>query len=131
MYSFGTSGIRSLFCGDLLQLAFQVGFATGTLYSNVIVGRNTRTSGSVIRYAVISGLLANGSTCHDTEALPTLTLTYGSAFSAEQQKAIEDLLQNEKLMNAPRDVLHTVDSYGLTVEDYINRTMEDAFGEKC
>jgi phosphomannomutase len=54
MQLFGTSGIRRLVDIDLIKLAFRVGLAIGAIYENIIVGRDTRTSGSVMRHAVCS-----------------------------------------------------------------------------
>jgi phosphoglucosamine mutase len=76
MKLFGSSGIRAVFDKDLLTLAFRVGMAVGGKYHNVVVGRDTRTSGDVMKHAVISGLLAAGARCHDAGITPTPTLAY-------------------------------------------------------
>ena len=121
MQLFGTSGIRRLADRNLIQLSLQVGLAVGTIYKNVIVGKDTRTSGSAICHAVTSGVLAAGSRCSDAGIVPTPTLAFvtrefqaavmvtashnppqynglkllnpdGSAFSVQQQNQIEDLI---------------------------------------
>ena len=76
MSLFGSSGIRALFSKDLLNTAFRVGLAVGVNYHNVVIGRDTRTSGDAMKHAVISGLLASGARCHDAGMMPTPTLAY-------------------------------------------------------
>ncbi len=76
MNLFGSSGIRALFSKDLLNTAFRVGLAVGANYHNVVIGRDTRTSGDAMKHAVISGLLAAGAGCKDAGIVPTPTLAY-------------------------------------------------------
>ncbi len=76
MKLFGSSGIRAVFDKDLLALAFRVGLAVGRQYKNVVIGRDTRTSGDAMKHAVISGLLAAGARCYDAGITPTPTLAY-------------------------------------------------------
>ena len=60
---FGTSGIREVFNEGLTpELALRVGRALGTYLNGgtVVIGKDTRTSGDVIKSAVISGLLSAG-----------------------------------------------------------------------
>jgi phosphoglucosamine mutase len=76
MRFFGTSGIRALFNKDLIDLAFRVGLAVGKKYGNIVVGTDTRTSGDVMKHAVISGLLASGADCQDAGVTPTPTLAF-------------------------------------------------------
>jgi phosphoglucosamine mutase len=76
MKLFGSSGIRAVFSKNLLETAFRVGMAAGREHGNVVVGRDTRTSGDAMRHAVISGLLASGARCQDAGVVPTPTLAY-------------------------------------------------------
>jgi phosphoglucosamine mutase len=76
MKLFGSSGIRAVFDKNLLKTALAVGIAVGREYGNVVVGRDTRTSGDAMKHAVISGLLASGARCQDTGVVPTPTLAY-------------------------------------------------------
>ena len=76
MRFFGSSGIRTVFDKDLLTLAFRVGLVVGRQFNNVVVGGDTRTSSDAMKHAVISGLLAAGSQCHDAGITPTPTLAY-------------------------------------------------------
>lgn len=126
MRFFGTSGIRALFSKDLVNLAFRVGLAVGRKYGDIIVGTDTRTSGDVIKHAVISGLLASGASCRDAGVTPTPTLAYatrefdagvmitashnppeyngikllnpdGSSFTSSQQEQIEEAILDSSL----------------------------------
>ncbi len=154
MQLFGTSGIRRLVDRDLVQLALQVGLAVGTVYGNVVVGRDTRTSSSVLRHAVTSGLLAAGARCSDTGVLPSPTVAFvtrefeagimitashnppqynglkllnpdGSAFSAKQQKQIEDLIAGIKPITVKWDRMQTGEVYSTAVERHVARIKQD------
>jgi len=123
MSLFGTSGIRRLVSKDFLKLAYDVGLAAGRDYHNIILGRDTRTSGAALKHAVTAGILASGAKCSDAGILPTPTLAFaakqfdvgvmltashnppeyngikllnpdGSAFSESQQERIERAVQD-------------------------------------
>lgn len=71
---FGTSGIREVFNEKLTpELALSVGKALGTYLDGgtVVIGKDTRTSGEVIKSAVISGLLSTGVDVIDIGMAPT------------------------------------------------------------
>ncbi|AMQ18464.1 phosphoglucosamine mutase [Thermococcus peptonophilus] len=71
---FGTSGIREVFNKKLTpELALKVGKALGTYLDGgtVVIGKDTRTSGDVIKSAVISGLLSTGVDVIDIGLSPT------------------------------------------------------------
>lgn len=154
MQLFGTSGIRRLVDLGLVNLAFQVGLATGAIYGNVVTGRDTRTSGSVLLHAVTAGVLASGSRCHNAGIIPTPTLAYitrefaagimitashnppqynglkmlnpdGSAFAAEQQKQIEDIVDSAEPVKVAWDKMRTDEIYNDAVEKHIQRIMQD------
>ena len=76
MQFFGSSGIRALANRDLITLALKVGLAVGTLYDNVVIARDTRTSSDAVRHAVVSGLLAAGATSTDVGMVPTPLLYF-------------------------------------------------------
>ncbi len=130
MQLFGSLGIRALANRDLITLALKVGLAVGTLYDNVVIARDTRTSSDAVRHAVVSGLLAAGATSTDAGMLPTPTLAClareydagvmitashnppeyngiklwnpdGSAFDQDQQRQIEDMISADKLSTSP------------------------------
>jgi phosphoglucosamine mutase len=76
MSLFGSSGIRTVFNKELLNIAFRVGLGMGQKYGNVVVGTDTRTSRDAMKHAVISGLLASGVRCSDAGITPTPTLAF-------------------------------------------------------
>ena len=76
---FGTNGIRGVVGKDMtVDLALRVGKAVGSFVSPgpVAVGRDTRTSGPMLRDAVVAGLLATGHDVVDAGVLPTPALQY-------------------------------------------------------
>ncbi len=130
MQLFGTSGIRRIADKDLIQLALKVGLAAGKVYSNIVVGCDTRTSSNAIKHTLISGLLAAGSRCYDVGVVPTPTLAFaarefdagamitashnppeyngikllnpdGSAFDSNQRHQIEEAILNDSFSAAP------------------------------
>ncbi len=154
MQLFGTSGIRRIVDMGLIKLAFQVGLAVGTVYDNVAVGRDTRTSGSVLRHSVISGILASGAGCYDAGILPTPTLAYitrefkagvmitashnppqyngikllnpdGSAFSATQQQQVEELVSGTESIQIQWDRMQHESLYSSALERHISRIRQD------
>ena len=71
---FGTSGIREVVNEKLTpELALNVGKAIGTYLGagTVVVGKDTRTSGEMLRKALISGLLSTGIDVIDIGLAPT------------------------------------------------------------
>jgi len=78
MRLFGTSGIRRVVAGDLIQLALKVGLAVGKRYPSVVVASDTRTSSSALKHALISGVLGGGAGCCDGGVMPTPTLAFAA-----------------------------------------------------
>ncbi|WP_297475078.1 phosphoglucosamine mutase [Thermococcus sp.] len=71
---FGTSGIREVVNDKLTpELALRVGKALGTYLGGgtVVVGKDTRTSGEMLKSALISGLLSTGVEVIDIGLAPT------------------------------------------------------------
>ncbi len=71
---FGTSGIREVVNEKLTpELALKVGRALGTYLGGgtVVVGKDTRTSGEMLKNALISGLLSTGVNVIDIGLAPT------------------------------------------------------------
>ena len=80
MKLFGTNGIRGKI-GEKLTPDFlvEVGKAIGTYVaegSKIIVGRDTRVSGDMVKNAVISGLLSTGVTVVDIGVAPTPAIQF-------------------------------------------------------
>ena len=79
MKLFGTNGIRGVVGKDLTpDLAMNVGRAVATWRGPhlLAVGRDTRTTGPMLRDALVSGLLASGSRVCDLGVLPSPALQY-------------------------------------------------------
>jgi len=154
MQLFGTSGIRRLADPNLVELSLQVGLAVGSLYDNVVVGRDTRTSGPALLYAVTSGLLATGARCYDAGILPTPSVAFiarefhagimvtashnppqynglkllnpdGSAFSPEQQKQVEALVSGENPLKSQWERMQPGESYDTAIEKHVARIRQD------
>jgi phosphoglucosamine mutase len=148
MRLFGTSGIRAIFDKDLVDLAFKVGLVVGRNYGNVVVGTDTRTSGDVMKHAVISGLLSAGARCADAGVAPTPTLAFitrqfdagvmitashnppeyngikllnpdGSSFDSVQQKQIEEAVLAESLAFASWEYIKRSELYEGAIERHI------------
>ena len=76
---FGTNGIRGVVGQDItVDLALRVGKSFGSVLEPgpVAVGRDTRTSGPMLRDAVVAGILATGHDVVDAGVLPTPGLQY-------------------------------------------------------
>jgi phosphoglucosamine mutase len=149
MSLFGSSGIRALFSKDLLKTAYRVGLAVGGKYHNIIIGRDTRTSGDAMKHAVISGLLAAGARCKDGGIMPTPTLAFitrefdvgvmitashnppeyngiklfnpdGSSFDSLQRLQIEEKVLIESYDIADWEHLKQSDTYKGAIDNHIN-----------
>lgn len=152
MKLFGSSGIRTVFNKDLLNIAFRVGLAVGKNYNNVVIGTDTRTSGDAMKHAVISGLLAAGARCSDAGLAPTPTLAYvtrefdagvmitashnppeyngikllnpdGSSFDSLQQVKIEAMILAESYDVAQWGQVKHGDAYAGAIEHHIESIM--------
>jgi phosphoglucosamine mutase len=148
MKLFGTSGIRAIFDKDLVNLAFKVGMVVGRSHGNVVVGTDTRTSGDIMKHAVISGVLAAGAGCSDAGVAPTPTLAYitrefdagvmitashnppeyngikllnpdGSSFYSIQQAQMEEALLTETFDVASWEVVKRCRIYNDAIEHHI------------
>ena len=76
---FGTNGIRGVVGQDMtVDLALRVGKSFGSILEPgpVAVARDTRTSGPMLRDAVVAGILATGHDVVDAGVLPTPGLQY-------------------------------------------------------
>lgn len=76
---FGSSGVRGIVNEFLTpELACKIGLAAASLIKaeNALIGRDTRTSGLMIKEALISGLLSCGVNVTDVDIVPTPVLSY-------------------------------------------------------
>ncbi|MFC2042425.1 phosphoglucosamine mutase [Chloroflexota bacterium] len=154
MRLFGTSGIRGVVDGNLVSLAFKIGMAVGKVYGNVVLGSDTRTSGDVMKHALISGLLADGSRCDDIGIAPTPTLAFatrecdagvmitalhnppeyngiklwnpdGSSFDSAQQRQIEDTVSSDSLNVVPWDKMKQSSILNGAIAQHIERIRQN------
>jgi len=148
MRLFGTSGIRGVVDKNLVQLALRVGLAAGNIYSNVVVGGDTRTSSDAVKHALISGLLVAGAKSCDVGVVPTPTLAFaarefdagamvtashnppeyngikllnpdGSAFDSNQRHQIEEAVLNDSFSVAPWDEIGSSRVCNGVIEEHI------------
>ncbi|MCS3922103.1 phosphoglucosamine mutase [Methanococcus voltae PS] len=123
MKLFGTSGIRMKNLSP--EIAYNVGFAIAKNYKNVVIGRDSRTTGELIESAIITGLLNGGATVSKLGIVPTPVLGFaskkydagimitashnppeyngiklfnsdGTAFLEEQEHLIESIIENKE-----------------------------------
>ena len=77
---FGTDGVRGILGEKITpELAMKLGRAIGAYFgkgSRILVGRDARAGGAMIKSALISGLLAEGAKVYDADLLPTPALQY-------------------------------------------------------
>ncbi|MGA7076963.1 MAG: phosphoglucosamine mutase [Halobacteriota archaeon] len=78
MRLFGTNGVRGIVNHDLTaDLALRLAMSLGTLTKGTVaVGRDTRTSGSMLSHAAIAGLLATGCKVINVGIAPTPAVQY-------------------------------------------------------
>ena len=135
-------------------MAFKVGVAVGETYRSVVIGSDTRTSGDVLKHAVISGLLASGAGCDDAGIVPTPTLAYitrkydagiiitashnppeyngmklvnpdGSAFDSSQRKQIEKMIAGDNFTIAPWAEMKGSGIRSGVIDEHIDRISQD------
>ncbi len=76
---FGTDGFRGIY-GEVISpsIAYKLGNSLGTLCKNkkVVIGRDTRRSGSILTLSFASGLMSNGVDVIDVVITPTPVIAY-------------------------------------------------------
>lgn len=122
---FGSSGIRGIVNKEITpRFALDFGLATGSIYSNVVIGHDPRISSKMMENAIIAGLLSTGCAVTKIGMIPTPTLAIasrdydcgimitashnsaeyngvkifkkGKSFNPEEQKDIENILVTEE-----------------------------------
>lgn len=77
---FGTNGVRGIANEDITpELAVDIAKSLGTYLNNngtVVIGRDTRISGYMLKYAAISGALSSGLSVIDVDMVPTPSIQY-------------------------------------------------------
>ena len=80
MSLFGSSGIRGVVGEDFtIELAVSIGAAVGDGNDELVLGRDTRTSGDMIANALVSGATSTGCIVHDAGMASTPTLARAAA----------------------------------------------------
>lgn len=151
MSLFGSSGIRGIANSEVTpELALNVGKALGTLYSGTIaIGSDPRSSGQMLKSAIVSGILSAGASMVDAGMVSTPTLAYaarkrecgamitashnppeyngiklwnpdGSGFGIRQSGEIEGLMDSGKFHSARWDEIRAVEFDPGAVEDHKN-----------
>ncbi len=75
---FGTNGIRGIPNQDLsAEFAMDIGKAIGTYFDgSIVIGRDTRSTGEMIKSSVTAGILSTGNSVIDLGILPTPAIQY-------------------------------------------------------
>ncbi|WP_292485997.1 phosphoglucosamine mutase [Methanohalobium sp.] len=77
---FGTNGVRGIANEEITpELAVDIAKSLGTYLGNnatIAIGRDTRVSGNMIKYAAISGSLSSGLSVIDVDMVPTPSIQY-------------------------------------------------------
>ncbi|MFQ5838820.1 MAG: phosphoglucosamine mutase [Thermoplasmata archaeon] len=77
---FGTSGIRGRYPEDVHESLFmKVGSALGSLFQEVVVGRDVRRTGRALQEALMAGLASAGTQVHDCGMVTTPTVAHVAA----------------------------------------------------
>jgi len=127
---FGTNGIRGV-VGDTLtaDVALGVGRAVGTTLGGgeVAVVRDTRTSGPMLRDAVVSGLLASGCDVLDLGVAPTPCLQW---FVAHRGGFVGGVVVTASHNPAEFNGIKVVDAMGLEIGRDREETIERVYAER-
>ncbi|UCD09331.1 MAG: phosphoglucosamine mutase [Dehalococcoidales bacterium] len=158
MKLFGTSGIRRIADGSLVELALKAGMVAGKLYGDIVVGGDTRTSTEALKYAFISGALISGADCTDVGLVPTPTLAIaaeksragvmitashnppeynglkfinpdGSAFNLTQQTQIEEMILTGEQSSVNWDSFGNLRTSEDAVNNHIDRILSNITGQ--
>jgi len=151
---FGSSGIRGIANKEITpQIALDLGLAIGSLYPEVVVGRDPRIAGEMIENAVTAGLLSSGSKVVRIGMVPTPTLALaskghgcgimvtashnpaeyigikvfkdGMSFDTEQQQKIEEILMTGTFRYANWDRTGSVRNPGTAIDDHIGLILQN------
>ncbi len=154
MSLFGSSGIRRIADRSMLEIAFKTGIALGNRYRDIIIARDTRTSGNAVKYALLSGMLSSGVTCRDAGIVPTPTLAKavresqigvmitashnppeyngikifnpdGSSFDSSQQFELEHLINEPKPVSPWNEMQTDCMFFPGAVENHIRHIIRD------
>ncbi|MCE5295818.1 MAG: phosphoglucosamine mutase [Euryarchaeota archaeon] len=150
MTLFGSSGIRGLICKEMTaDLALRIGAAVGHKHKNIIIGKDTRTSGDMMECALAGGAMSTGADVYLAGMVSTPTLARasfdygcglmvtashnppeyngvkmwnpdGSAFDTPQMNEIESLIMEDRMALPKWDEVGTVHRHEGAVRSHIN-----------
>jgi len=148
---FGSSGIRGIANREITpELALKIGKACGTIYENIIIGNDPRTSSPMIKSAVISGALSSGAEVTDIGFASTPTLAHsarkhdigimvtashnpgmyngiklfnpdGSGFSIKQSEEVEKNMEGK---NVPWNKIKNFRSYEMAINEHMDSILK-------
>ncbi len=121
---FGTDGVRGVAGSELTpELAMAVGHAAGSHLRNgpVLVGRDTRRSGSMLSMALQSGLHSAGIDTVDVGVMPSGGISYLTEKSAATMGAIISASHNPASDNG----IKLLAARGTKVSDEVERELEE------
>ncbi len=154
MKLFGSSGIRGSF-NDLITPEFvcKVGQVVGSLYDEIVVGWDARTTSPLLSNALVSGMMAAGANAYIAGMVTTPTLARavrdykagvmitashnpppdnglkfwnpdGSSFGSEQMEEMENLLLNDESRTKPWDAVGATLNIDWPIERHISSVIE-------
>jgi len=129
---FGTDGVRGVANADLsAYFAFRLGRVAGSIIAGgepgrrVLLGRDTRISGDMLRSALSAGLLSVGVNVIDLGVLPTP----GVAFLTRRAEAAAGAMISASHNPAPDNGIKFFGPDGRKIEDAIETAIEDAIDD--
>ncbi|OYT38740.1 MAG: phosphoglucosamine mutase, partial [Desulfurococcales archaeon ex4484_58] len=122
---FGTDGVRGVVNEELQpELALRLGLAIGSFFgqdSRILVGRDVRLGGLMLKSAVIAGLLASGVEVYDGDLAPTPAIQYVVRSGEFDGAVIITASHNPPQYNG----IKVVDSDGIEISREKEREIED------
>ncbi|MET1159957.1 MAG: phosphoglucosamine mutase [Thermoprotei archaeon] len=126
---FGTDGVRGIVNEELSpEFALRLGQAIGTFFgegSKILVGRDIRVGGDMIKSAIIAGLLSAGLKVYDGGLAPTPALQYVIKNSDFDGGVIVTASHNPPQYNG----IKVIDSDGIEVSREKERVIEEIYFE--
>jgi len=127
---FGTDGVRGVVNEDLSpELALKLGMAIGTFlgeHSRVLIGRDVRAGGEMIKAALTAGLLSVGVRVYDADLAPTPAIQYAVREEGFDAAVIVTASHNPPQYNG----IKVVDSDGIEISREKEREIESIFFEE-
>ena len=161
MSLFGSSGIRGV-VGQLItpDLAMSIGAAVGSLAHEIVVAKDTRTSGDMVQHALAAGANSVGADIFFAGMVPTPTLARaagqydcglmvtashnppeyngvkmwnpdGSAFGSAQMRKVEDLIENKSFRPVDWRSVGRAQFHLGAVEDHMDAILDSVNGSEA